>query len=226
MVVIEYRLFHYRLARGRTKRSKESGMASSETVYAQAVRIMTTLVSHPDAPTTAEVARRLGTDESQLTEVFRDDAHLLEAALENALVLLHDQCVTSVVRIDPDDPLAQFVALSDAYIEWANRHPAEFMILGSLPAKRAVASGNLLRYEQSIHALMLRMLKQAQGKGLIEPDADIKLLVTTARSFAYGVAQKMISGNIARWMETDASLDAARRALHLFTRKIMTPTPA
>lgn len=190
-------------------------------IYADAIRMMTTLISHPDAPTTAEVARHLGKDEEQVTSVFRDDRHLLEAALENAMVLLTDQCVTSVVKIDPEDPLAQFIALADAYIEWADRHPAEFFILGNIPANSTVACGNLLRYEQSIHALMLRMLKQAQAKGMIEPDADIKLLVTVSRSFAYGVAQKMISGNIARWMETDCSLTTARKALHLFIRKIM-----
>lgn len=194
------------------------------TIYAQAVRMMTTLVSQPETPSTAEVARHLGAEESRLTEVFSSDRALMDAALENAMVLLHDQCVTSVVQVDPEDPLGQFMALSDAYLEWANRHPAEFMILGGLPAERAVASGNLPRYEQSIHALMLRMLKQAQSKGMLEPDADIRLLVAAARSFAYGVAQKMISGNMARWMESDSGLEAARRALHLFTRKIMTPT--
>lgn len=198
-------------------------LPDNATFYAQAVHMMTSLVSQPEAPTNADVARHLGAEESRLAEVFPDDQQLMVAALENAMVLLHDQCVTSVVQVDPEDPLGQFMALSDAYLEWANRHPAEFMILGGLPADRAVASGNLPRYEQSIHALMLRMLKQAQSKGMIEPDADIELLVAASRSFAYGVAQKMISGNMARWMDTDSGLEAARRALHLFTRKIMTP---
>lgn len=197
----------------------------SGTIYAEAIRVMTTLISHPHAPTTADVARHLGKDEGQVASIFRDDQHLLEAALENAMVLLSDQCVTSVVKIDPEDPLAQFTALADAYIEWADRHPAEFFILGNIPANSTMNCGNMLRYEQSIHALMLRMLKQAQAKGMIEPDADIKLLVTISRSFAYGVAQKMISGNVARWMETDDSLTTARNALHLFLRKIMSPPP-
>ena len=195
----------------------------SGNIYAEAIRVMTTLISRRDAPTTADVARHLGKDEDQVTSFLRDDRQLLVAALENAMVLLSDQCVASVVKIDPDDPLAQFIALADAYIEWADRHPAEFFILGNIPADSTIDCGNLLRYEQSIHALMLRMLKQAQAKGMIEPDADIKLLVTVSRSFAYGVAQKMISGNIARWMETDSSLATARNALHLFIRKIMSP---
>lgn len=191
------------------------------TIYTDAIRMMTALISRPDAPTTADVARHLGKDEGQVASLFRDDQHLLEAALENAMVLLSDQCVKSVVKIDPEDPLAQFAALADAYIEWADRHPAEFFILGNLPANSTINCGNMLRYEQSIHMLMLRMLKQAQAKGMIEPDADIKLLVAVSRSFAYGVAQKMISGNLARWMDSDSNLTTARNALHLFIRKIM-----
>lgn len=195
----------------------------SGNLYAEAIRVMTTLISHRDAPTTADVARHLGKDEGQVTSIFRDDQHLLDAALENAMVLLSDQCVTSVVKVDPDDPLAQFTALADAYIEWADRHPAEFFILGHIPATGTESFGNLLRYEKSLHALMLRMLKQAQDKGLVEPEADIKLLVTVSRSFAYGVAQKMISGNLARWMEAGSNLEIARNALHLFVRRIMSP---
>ncbi len=192
-------------------------------LYDDAVSAMTTLISRPSAPTTADVARHLGTSEAEVLGLFATDRELLQATLENAMVLLHDQCVKGVVKADPKDPLAQFIALSDAYIEWAYEHPREFVILGSLPADGAWAEGNLSHYERALHELMGRMLALAQAKGLIRPDEDLDLMIATSRSFAFGVANKMLSGNMARWLGGDSALESARKALHLFTHKMMTP---
>lgn len=191
------------------------------TIYTEAVSAMTRLISHPEPPTTADVARELGTTESELSDLFPEDGHLLAASLENAVVLLHDQCVKSVVKVDPEDPLAQFMALSDAYIEWASQHPQEFVILGTIPAGKTPVGGNILRYERALHELMTRFLQQAQSKGLLADNADLPLIIATSRSFAFGVANKMLSGNLTRWMQGEPGLDAARRALHLFTRSMI-----
>lgn len=192
------------------------------TIYTEAVSAMTRMISQPGTPSTADVARAMGANESELATLF-PDSQLLQASLENAVVLLHDQCVKSVVKIDPEDPLGQFMALSDAYIEWASDHPQEFVILGTIPAGKSAGGGDMLRYERALHELMIRLLRQAQAKGLLDDDADLSLIIATSRSFAFGVANKMLSGNLTRWMEGESGLEAARRALHLFTRCMVAP---
>ncbi|SMO84033.1 TetR-like C-terminal domain-containing protein [Paracoccus laeviglucosivorans] len=190
-------------------------------LYTDAVSAVTQLGARSVRPTTADVARHLGTDEVEVSKVFPDDQRLMEAALENAMMLLHDQCVRSVVKVSADDPLAQFLALADAYIEWAHDHPQEFAILGDIPAHMTPQSGNLLRYETALHRLMMQMLLRARELGVMDDDVDPPLLIATARSFAYGVAGKMLSGNLSRWTGAATDIDAARAALHLFSRKII-----
>lgn len=192
------------------------------TIYTEAVSAMTRMISHPETPSTADVAREMGASETELANMFPDN-DLLQASLENAVILLHDQCVKSVVQVDPEDPLGQFLALSDAYIKWASDHPQEFVILGASPAERAPRGGNMLRYERALHELMLKLLKQSQAKQLLDPEADLPLIIATSRSFAFGVANKMLSGNLTRWMDGEHGLDAAHRALHLFTRALLSP---
>lgn len=194
-------------------------------LYKDAVSTATMLAAATNHPTTAQVARHMGANEDEMSLAFPKDQDLMEAALENAMVLLHDQCVKFVVRADADDPLSQFTALADAYIEWAHDHPQEFAILGNIPAHAAPKSGNLLRYETALHQLMFRLLTRARQLGLMQQEDDISLVIATSRSFAYGVAGKMLSGNLSRWTGTTSDLEVARAALHLFTRNVIAARP-
>lgn len=191
------------------------------TLYADAVSAVTEIITQTPSPTAADVARHIGADEQAVAKVFPQDQDLMAAVLENAIILLHDRCVKSVVKADANDPLAQFMAFADAYIEWAHDHPQEFAILGNIPAELTPPGGTLLRYEIALHQQMMRMLTLAQQMGQLEQDADLPLLIATARSFAYGVAGKMLSGNLSRWTDGTPPLAAARAALHMFSRKVI-----
>ncbi|MFT4011870.1 MAG: TetR-like C-terminal domain-containing protein [Paracoccus sp. (in: a-proteobacteria)] len=195
------------------------------TTYSDAVHAMTRLISHPDKPTKADIARETGRSEAEISALFPEEQSLLQASLEIAVILLQDRCIQAVVKVDPNDQLAQFLALADAYLDWANEHPQAFAILGNVHAEQAPTTGNLERYELALHELMLRLLRQARDKGLLAENADLRLMVATSRSVAYGLANKMLSGNLSRWMNGEDGLSAARRALHLFVRQMIGAKP-
>lgn len=194
----------------------------SSTIYARAVDAVTELCTEIGRPPTlAEVADHIDSPVSDLSAIFRDESHLLEAMAENAMVLMQDQCIRSVVQADEHDPLAQFQALADAYIEWAHNYPREFRILGAMPPTRFIGNENLLRYENAVHDVMIRMLERAQENGDLSRDEDPQMLVAIAHTFGYGVASKMLIGDLARWVSGTDNLTTAKQALHVFTRRML-----
>ncbi len=192
------------------------------TLYANAVDAVTALMTHHGhPPSMTEVAEYLGIPLSDLTAVFRDETHLVEAMAENAQILLHDQCIRTVVEVDGQDPVAQFEALADAYIEWAWRHPREFRIIGGMPANQFEGNGQLLRYERALHELMLKLLRRAQDQGALPADENLPMLIAVAHTYAYGVASKMLLGDLSRWAPGMEARDAAKMALYVFTRRFL-----
>lgn len=193
------------------------------TLHADAVEAATQLILQRHRPTNADVARQIGADEADFSDVFADNQQLIDAVLESAMVRLHDQCVRQLVKAPTDDPVAQLTAITDAFLDWAHENPAEYAILGDIPADLTPQSGNLLRYESSMHNFMLRVLVQAQSAGKLDPLIDPMLLIATIRSLAFGVANKMLSGNLTRWTGTSSGIDAGRAALRLFLTKTLVP---
>lgn len=189
-------------------------------LYDEAVEAVTAFMSEaPRPPALSEVEERLQVQEGALSGLFADDRQLLVAMAERAIALLYDQCVRTVVKVDGQDPVAQFQALADAYIEWAYRFPREFRIIGSMPASQFEKNGQLMRFERALHELMLRMLVRARERGDLDRDENLPMMVAIAHTYAYGIASKMLLGDLARWAPGMDDLTAAREALHTFIRK-------
>ncbi|MTH64223.1 TetR/AcrR family transcriptional regulator [Paracoccus shanxieyensis] len=169
------------------------------------------------------VAEHLEVTPEALFGIFSSEQHLLEAVAENALMRLHDQCVRTVVAVEGEDPVAQFHALADAYLEWAYLHPREFRIIGLMPDAEFRENERLIRYENSIHELMLRLLTRAKAMGRLSPDENLPLLIAVAHAYSYGVASKMLLGDMSRWAPGINALEIARAAMHIFTQKVLRP---
>lgn len=193
-------------------------------LYDKAVEAVTALMSEsPHPPALSEVEERLQVPDGALSGLFADDQQLLVVMAERAIALLHDQWVRTVVKVDEHDPVAQFQALADAYIEWAHRFPREFRIIGSMPASQFEKNGQLMRFEKALHELMLRMLVRAQERGTLAPDENLPMMVAIAHTYAYGIASKMLLGDLARWAPGLDDLTAAREALYAFIKKFFRP---
>lgn len=191
-------------------------------IYTRAIDGVTGMMAATGAaPPLRDVAREIAVPLDQLRRVFPDECALLAAMAENAMLLLHHTFIEVVTRVDPDDPVAQFTALADAYVEWGVRYPREFRVIGQMPASIFEANAQLLRYEQSIHELMLKILQRGRELGLVSAGGDLQTFISLAHTYAYGVVSKMLMGDLARWNPGMTDREAARHNLHVFIQQFL-----
>lgn len=195
-------------------------------MYSAAIEAMTILIAERGSvPRLCEVADRIQVDVTDLKAVVPDVEALMHPMAENAMILLHHTCVQKVVKTKNNDPVEQFAALADGYVEWGYSYPREFRIIGAMPAGTFEANRKLLRYEESIHELMIRILQRARAQSLIPPDHDLQTLVAIAHTYAYGVISKMLLGDLERWNPGLSGREAARQNLRLFINQFLRRGP-
>lgn len=156
-----------------------------------------------------------------LRAVVPDLCTLLQATAESALMLLQDTCVRLTSATSSSDPIQQFTALAEAYVEWAYQHPQEFRIIGSMPAEVFENNPNLMRYENAIHEVMYRILQRARQQGTLPHDQDIAQFIAIAHTFAYGIVSKMLLGDLQRWNPGMSGREAARHNLTIFINQFL-----
>lgn len=170
-------------------------------------------------PDLDHVARRIGMPPCELRRIFPDDQSLLVAVAEQALVRLIDSCAKAVVKINPDDAVAQFLALGKAYIRWAADHRMQFRLITSHPTMDAMRIPELRRYLDSVADLMTRMLERARAAGHLHEDEDIAMIVLSARAFAYGLARMVVDGRMEGLLPSRDPVEAAELALADFVMR-------
>lgn len=171
-------------------------------------------------PSLQEIADEIGVSREDLLQIFPDSQVVLAAIAEQALIRLLDICVKSVVKVDPNDAVAQFAALGEAYLDWSMANSSEFRLIGDSRLIRLSENPNLSRYTESIRDLMRRLLERAKQAGHLRENEDIELLVLTSYTFAYGLSRMIIDGRIADWYPNEPAVAVARRALADFIRRI------
>lgn len=176
--------------------------------------------SQSAAPTIAEIAEEIGAPLEDVQRIFPNSHAVLVAAAEQALVRLMDNCVKAVVKVDPEDAVAQFSALGDAYIEWADSYRSQFRLLSDERLLDTLGTPQLRRYLDSLTELMTRMLERARDAGNLVPDENIPMMVLSSRTFAYGLARMVIDQRMGEWYPDLPAIEAAKMVLRDFVRRI------
>lgn len=171
-------------------------------------------------PCRARIAALIGEPIEAITAIFPDDRSLLVAGIEQALVLLIDSCTRAVVQVPPNDPVAQFIALGDAYLDWAERHPMQFRLVTDCQIVDVMTEPHLRRYLDSLADLMHRMLTRARDEGRLHPHEDIETLSLASRCFVGGAARMMIEGRLRAWHPQQDSLTLAKSLTRDFVRRM------
>lgn len=171
-------------------------------------------------PSLDEIAEVVGMPLDDVQRIFPDNHAVLVAAAEQALVRLMDAGIKAVVKVDPEDAVAQFGALGDAYIEWADSYRAQFRLLSDERLLDTLNTPQLRRYLNSLTELMTRMLERAREAGTLAPDENIPLMVLSCRTFAYGLARMVIDHRMGEWYPELPPIDAAKMVLRDFVRRI------
>ncbi|WP_411836679.1 WHG domain-containing protein [Paracoccus sp. ME4] len=171
-------------------------------------------------PTIERIAGLLGEPEDRMRTLYPQDRDLLIVGVEGALVVLIDTCTKAVVQVDPRDPIAQFVALGHAYLDWADRYPMPFRLLQDSTPLDTMSIPTLRRYMESLHDLMMRMLKRAQEEGRLHPAENIETLTLSARCFVSGAARMVVDGRLRQWAPGADPLTMAKALTADFVRRM------
>lgn len=171
-------------------------------------------------PSVSDVAQQIEVSEEHLLAIFPDPDSLLIAAAEQALTILIDECTRSVVKADPNDPVAQFNALGDAYLDWADRYRDEFRLISDSRLIDSLNTPSLRRYLDALSDLMARLLQRAKDRGQLHPQEDIAMMVMSARTFAFGVATMITENRMSAWTPGVDQVAAGKSLTHDFVRRM------
>lgn len=170
-------------------------------------------------PDLSHIAARVGVPVGDLRQIFPDNQSLLIAVAEQALVRLMDSCTKAVVKIDPNDVVAQLLAIGKAYVRWASDYRVQFRLITSHPLLDAMQIPQLRRYLDSVNALMTKMLLRAHSEGHLRDDEDIAMIVLSSQTFAYGLARMVVDGRMKGLFPQEDPLEAADYAMVDFVRR-------
>lgn len=171
-------------------------------------------------PSLAQIAEEIDVPKASIDPVFSEGRDLLVAAIERSLTILIDNCTRAVVKVDPDDPVAQFTAIGEAYLEWASHHPAQFRLLADTRRLDYRTVPKLRRYVDSLGDLMSRLLLRAREQGRLHPREDVEMLVLSSRSFAMGAASMLLDGRLDGRLDGADGLGAAKRMMRDFVLRM------
>lgn len=170
-------------------------------------------------PDLADIARRMGICPDELRLIFPQHQDLLVAVAEQALIRLMDSCTKAVVQVDPDDAVGQFLALGKAYVRWAADHRMQFRLISGHPTLNARQDPRLRRYLDAIIDLMTRMLERARAAGRLREDEDIRMIVLSSQTFAYGLAHMVVDGQMKEWSASGDPVETAELAMVDFVKR-------
>lgn len=174
-----------------------------------------------ELPRLNDVAKVLSIEEHILKAVIFDRHHLLVLMADVALQRLLHTITQEIARWR--SPVDQLEAIAVAYVDWARLYPQEFRLVGEMPATLFETHPRLLKYEQSVHDLVLKILQHAQEEAYLDPDEDLVGLRAMMHTYLYGVITKMMLGDLARWSPGLSDHEAARKAVRSFNRKLFKP---
>ena len=184
-------------------------------------------------PNLAQVARQMDVAPTVLGPLYADSAALVAQMAAQASATLSDTCLRSVVKVDPDQPLAQFHALGRAYLEWALAHPRLFRLLTDRRYCDLAGDPVLSRESRAMSEAMRRILHRAQDLGQVSATADIDLMILSGRAFAYGLARSHVDGRVPTFYGREApasvlmaAMDGYIRATAIAARAGIEPQPS
>lgn len=189
-------------------------------INARAIEMMMAMLEFDKdgIPTLDAIAAEIAVAPADLRAVFDTEEALLNAAAEEGVVRLADQCVRAVVAVDPNDAFGQCIAFGRAYLDWAFQNPRHFRLLSNRDLAPALPGSIVQRYNDAMHDLLQSMLKRSVDNGELHPQTDVDMLMLLSRSQVYGLARMVLDGHMIEWGYGDQPQETAYRALDHFVQ--------
>jgi AcrR family transcriptional regulator len=139
----------------------------------------------PRGLTIREVARRAGVSHAAPYRHYADKDELILAVVERGFELLHENM--QVAReLAGDDPLLQFAASGEAYVDFALRYPAYYRVMFSGDLLNSTGHESLRHTSTRSFKQMIDDLKSCQALGVLregDPVLQAISIVSTVHGF-------------------------------------------
>lgn len=172
--------------------------------------------SREHRPSLSQVSKMVGVPAADLRRIFKDDQGLLVAIAEQGLIRLIDATTKAIVKMDQDDPIGQYMALGDAYLDWADNNREQFRLITNSAVLDTVRTPQTRRYLNSLNELMIRILERAKTAGLLRNEDDITTIVISSRVFAHGLARYVVDSRMGDLQPGEIQLASAKEMLNNF----------
>lgn len=176
-----------------------------------------------DAVSLRDVARRAGVSHAAPAHHFGDKSGLHTALATEGFHLLADAlAVPTAPDASPLDPVATFVELGCAYVEFASRHPGHFELMFR-PALYDPTDPDFLEAADRAHGALVDGVAAAAAAGWGR-GADPDDLAALAWGYVHGLGALRMQGALARY-HPDHGAAMIRRLAELFTAGFTGPAP-
>lgn len=163
---------------------------SGSTPYDRLVRAAEAqLFNVPAGLRMTDVAAAAGVPVDLAQRLFPTRGALSMAVLENVMVRMTDHVTRRTTVADPQDPVAQFKALVDGYIEWVMENPVSAGILIERSSAVEECLSKLQKYDAALQSLALTLLKRAASAGHVAEGIDIETALYHGRALSMGLTR-------------------------------------
>lgn len=166
--------------------------------------------SGPENVSMREVAKRAGVSSGAPFRHFENRTALLRAVAEQAMGRLREGVAATLEKASHADPLTQFKAIGEGYLAWALGNPTHFLILSDRKIIDLEEPQSLRQDNDAIHAIMNRLLDEADQQGFLRTGIMKESLPLMARALCYGLARMYIDGHMP---EAGVKQHGARKAV-------------
>jgi AcrR family transcriptional regulator len=156
------------------------------------------------------LAREAGVSHTAPYRHFADKQALLAALAEEGFAELHEQICTAIAATDLDVS-EQLLAMAEAYIAFALRHPARTRLMFSGIATNEAAYPTLYQMAKASFYALMEVVARGQAVGNIRGD-DPKIPTLTLWSTMHGLAMLLIDGQIPVDREDEGAFSAFLRS--------------
>ncbi len=172
-----------------------------------------------DALSLREVARRVGVSHTAPYRHFADKEALLAAVAEEGFLDLTQALQQAVNQADPD-PLHQFAATGNCYVNWGISHGTHYRVMFG------ASQGNLLAYpdlcqasDGAFHILVTAIMQGQQAQQF--RTADPQTMATTAWSMVHGMVMLCLDGHLS----VESTLQLVQEGTQLLLRGFVRDSP-
>jgi AcrR family transcriptional regulator len=151
-----------------------------------------------EAVTVRRVAKMAGVSPGAPFRHFASRTALLTAVAEKAIALLRSEIRSALTEAAAVDGLERFRVIGLAFLRWAARHPAAFVVISDRRLIDFEGSETLRRTNAEIQAEVESVIAEAQRSGLIR-QGDVAEIQLTARALVYGLARMCVDGQFPSW---------------------------